>query len=210
LLQKSTQSWQHYQIIVIAMYSVGVYGSATAENNDLAEKSRHTGRELARYDCRIITGACSGLPYLAAAEASRAGREVWGYSPVVDRQQQQAFVPDDDLTIYSRLIYLPEWFEYAGDLNVARKYRNVISTAHCDAGIVIAGAWGTLHEFCSLVDYGRMVGVLTGTGGIADMLPNLQAHIPIPPDAAILFDDDPAALVDRLFAALELRRTGEK
>jgi predicted Rossmann-fold nucleotide-binding protein len=191
------------------MYSVGVYGSATTKNDELAAKAQALGRALARYDCRIITGACSGLPYLAAAEAAHVGREVWGFSPVSNRQQQQQFVPNDDLTIYSRLIYLPEWFEYADDLDIARKYRNVISTAHCDAGIIIAGAWGTLHEFCSLVDYGRVAGVLTGAGGIADTLPYLQARIPPPSRAEIVFDDDPVSLVDRIFAALELRRTGQ-
>jgi predicted Rossmann-fold nucleotide-binding protein len=206
---KSSPSSRDYQNIVIAMYSVGVYGSATAENDQIAAKARHTGQVLARYGCRIITGACSGLPYLAAAEAFRAGREVWGFSPVSDRQQQQAFVPDDDLTIYSRLIYLPEWFEYADNLNVAKKYRNVISTAHCDAGIIIAGAWGTLHEFCSLIDYGKVAGVLTRTGGIADMLPYLHTRIPAPSDAAMLFDADPDSLVERVVAALELRRTGQ-
>jgi predicted Rossmann-fold nucleotide-binding protein len=192
------------------MFSVGVYGSATAENDELAAKARSIGRALAGYDCRIITGACSGLPYLAASEAARAGCEVWGFSPVSDRQQQQAFVPDDDLTIYSRLIYLPEAFEHADDLDIAKKYRNVISTAHCDAGIIIAGAWGTLHEFCSLVDYGRVAGVLTGTGGIADALPYLHTRIPAPPQAEIVFDDEPDSLVERIFAALERRRTGRK
>lgn len=187
------------------MYHIGVFGSAIIEEEALVVAARSLGRVLGEHDCTVVTGACSGLPYLAAAEAARCGRDVWGFSPVRSLDEQRAFVPDDDLSIYSRLIYIPASFPFGENLDISKKYRNVISTAHCDAGIIIAGRWGTLHEFCSLLDYGKVVGVLTGTGGVADELPLLYEHISKPGSAEVIFDADPSVLVARIVTALDVR-----
>lgn len=56
-------------------------------------------------------------------------------------------------------------------------YHNVLTTAACDAGIIIAGRWGSMNEFTNLYDMGKVIGVLTGTGGIADELPQLLKKI---------------------------------
>jgi predicted Rossmann-fold nucleotide-binding protein len=188
------------------MYSIGVFGSAVVEEDVLAGKARDIGRSLGKQECTVITGACSGLPYLAAAEAARCGREVWGFSPVRNLQEQQEFVPEDDLSIYSRLIYIPESFPLGTDVNVAKKYRNVISTSHCDAGIILSGRWGTLHEFCSLIDFGAVIGVLTAAGGIADHLPSLVSAIDKPGNGDVSFHAQPEMLVTMVIDALERRR----
>ena len=70
------------------MYKIGVYGSAVASRQANAERAREIGRQLGTRECTVITGACSGLPYLAAAEAARAGRDIHGFSPVNDLEQQ--------------------------------------------------------------------------------------------------------------------------
>lgn len=51
------------------------------------------------------------------------------------------------------------------------KYRNVVSTIHADAGSIISGGWGSLNEFTNLLYDGKPIGILAGTGGVADELP---------------------------------------
>src|SRR3989344_3361363 len=148
-------------------YTVGVFGSAGGEEEILAatEKARVVGRKLAENHCIVVTGACMGLPYEAAAEAHKNGGEIWGYSPCLDLDGQKLYTPDDDITIYNKIFYVTPDFLFAKDILVTKKYRNVLSTATCDAGILIAGRWGTLNEFTNLMDIGKVIGVLTGTGG---------------------------------------------
>jgi predicted Rossmann-fold nucleotide-binding protein len=192
----------------IPIYRVGIFGSATSAGADLIDRAGRIGRALAERNCGIITGACSGLPYAAARTAAACGAEVWGFSPMLDLEGQREFVPDDDPGIYSKLIYIPPSFEFIDSPEVRKKYRNVISTAHCDAGIIIAGRWGTLHEFTSLVDFGKVVGVLTGTGEIADELPHLVSVIDKPGSATILFNDSPEELAERVITELDRRSAG--
>ena len=58
-----------------------------------------------------------------------------------------------------------------------KKYRNVSSTANCDAGIIISGRWGTMNEFTNLYDMGKVIGILTETSGVADEIKNLSKKI---------------------------------
>lgn len=159
-------------------FKIGVFGSAVDEGAKVMEKAREIGREFGKYKNRVImvTGACSGIPYEAAYEAAKLGVEVWGYSPVTNLKEQKIFTPDDDVSIYSKIIYVPKGFEFVDKPVVCKKYRNVISTANCDGAILISGRWGTLNEFTNLY-FEKVVGVLTGTGGVADELVRLWKKI---------------------------------
>lgn len=184
------------------MYLIGVYGSAEATTPETTSKAREIGESIAHRGGTVITGACSGLPYAAAQAAAALGGTVEGYSPVQSLEQQRLFVPDDDPATYTRLHFLPQELTGSG-LDVAKKYRNVASTSRCDGGIIISGKWGTLHEFCSLADFGAIIGVLTGTGGIADALPSLVERIGSRSRMNIVFDDEPSNLVARVWTALQ-------
>ena len=178
-------------------YKVGVFGSAVDEGDEVMAKARQVGEALGKFKEKIIvvTGACSGVPYEAAREAAKAGVTVWGYSPEFDVSGQKRFTPEDDLSTYQRIVFVPRQFGFEDRPMVRKKYRNVISTADCDGAIFIAGRWGTLHEFSSLVDYGGVCGVLTGTGGIAKELPQLDAKVKKAGSGKVIFDVDPAKLV---------------
>lgn len=178
-------------------YAIGIYGSAGTETEAAELLAASVGRAIADAGCSAVTGACSGLPYIAAAAAAHRGAAVEGFSPVSNAEEQRQFTPGDDLGIYSRLHFLPSLFADA-DLVVAKKYRNVASTAHCHAGVVIAGGWGTLHEICSLVAFGKPVGVLEGSGGVADNLRRLAADIGGVDERNMIFDSNPNALVRRV------------
>src|SRR5437868_11652912 len=86
---------------------IGIYGSNIAESDYAVSLARRLGRELAHRQCIVITGACSGMPYIVAHEAHLHGAQVWGYTPELDARSHQLAYPQDDITIYSRLIYMP-------------------------------------------------------------------------------------------------------
>src|SRR5690349_12565495 len=126
-------------------FKVGVFGSAAGEEIDQAvDKAKELGRELGKNNLQLITGACSGLPYVVAFEAHKHGAEILGFSPCLDLEGQKKFTPEDDITIYKEIVYTPETFQFSSNNLVTKKYRNVLSTATCDAGIIIAGRWGTM------------------------------------------------------------------
>ena len=185
-------------------YKIGVFGSAVDEDERVMEKARQVGRELGRFKNKVIvmTGACPGVPYQAAHEAAKHGAHVWGYSPVTNLKEQKVFAPDDEVSIYSKLMYLEPEFAFVDQPVVCKKYRNVICTANCDAGILISGRWGTMNEFTCLIDFGKVVGVLAGTGGVSGELPKLVTKITKEGTGTFLASQSPKLLVKRVIDAL--------
>lgn len=189
-------------------YKIGVYGSASGEMERAVPMAREVGRELGRRaaDVIVITGACPGLPHIAAQEAATAGAEIWGYPSTADAVSMRAGLPDHDQTLYNQLEYVPAEYQFLADGRVCKKYRNVTSTASCDAGLLISGRWGTLNEFTNLMDMGKVVGVLTGTGGVADELERLTQVISKEGQGNIIFQSEPRALLTSMLKAIDSQR----
>jgi hypothetical protein len=57
---------------------------------------------------------------------------------------------------------------------------------------------GTLGELAIAYDEGRLIGVLTGTGGITVMVEEIFRICQKDTGACLLYDDDPPRLIDRL------------
>jgi predicted Rossmann-fold nucleotide-binding protein len=179
---------------------IGVYGSAAGNYEAFVPLAEQVGRALGKYadSVVVITGACSGLPYVAATAAAEDGVEIWGFSPSRDEAAQRREHPDDDLHIYKKLVYVPAEFPFIDDQLACKKYRNIISTANCDAAIIISGRWGTLNEFTNLIDFGKAIGVLTGSGGIADELPALTRKVFKDGQSEVIFENAPDLLVEKI------------
>jgi predicted Rossmann-fold nucleotide-binding protein len=193
-------------------YKIGVYGSSISESAKAGALGKELGRILAGHHCIVITGACSGMPYLVAHEAAQHGAEVWGFSPELNFEGQKRAYPRDDISIYKRLIYIPQNYKElfithpkseARDWGGRLKYRNVISTINCDAGIIISGGWGTLNEFTNLIYDGKPIGVLTGSGGVADTLPDFYPKLRQKTQSVVVFENNPERLVVELMALLQ-------
>lgn len=186
-------------------YKIGVYGSFEDFEDTIIEKAIALGAALAKKRVIIITGASPGIPYLVAKEAAKGKTEIWGYSPELDFNRQKLETPKDDLSIYTKLFYIPKDSPFVKDKRVCRKYRNVISTANCDCAIIISGRWGTMNEFTNLYDMGKVIGVLTETGGIADELPILLKKIHKKSSAKVFFNSDPVKLIAKILIALKMK-----
>jgi predicted Rossmann-fold nucleotide-binding protein len=186
-------------------YKIGVFGSSAGLESFANKSAMELGEALAKQDVTIITGACLGIPYMVAEEAAKAGIKVWGYAPTVDKISLQEDSSEQNLDIYEKLFYIAKDFEFIKNINVCRKFRNVTSTSHCDAGIIVSGRWGTMNEFTNLYDMGKVIGVLTKTGGVADEIVKLSKKISKASKAKIIFNSSPEKLVKLVIKELENR-----
>lgn len=194
---------------VLAMkHKIGIYGSNTREGDTAVSLSQALGEALAKNDIIVITGGCSGMPYVVASAAKRKGAEVWGFTPEQNEVDQKRAYPQDDITIYDKLFYVPQEYDRhffldaplppERDHSARLKYRNVVSTIHVDAGIIVSGGWGTLNEFTNLIYDGKPIGVLTGTGGLADELPAWFPRLRKKSASKVFFSTKPDEIVSLL------------
>ncbi len=185
-------------------YSIGIFGSNTGDMNTSLPVADALGRALSKHaeSIILITGAFAGIPYQVAKIAADGGTDVWGFSEAPNEARQRELYPGNDLALYGKISYLPPDFQFIDYARACKKYRNVLACATCDAGIIIAGRWGSLNEFTNLLDMQKVIGVLTNSGGIADELPALSRKISKPGQGQIIFDNDPEQLVKRVLATL--------
>ena len=138
-------------------HKIGVYGSSIVEADGSTQLAQELGAALAQKNVIVITGGCSGLPYAVASKAKRLGAEVWGFTPEIDEESQKKTFPQDDITIYDKLFYIPQNYDQivltgkklhpSQDWGMRQKYRNISSTGNADAGITVSGGWGSMNEF---------------------------------------------------------------
>ena len=187
-------------------YKIGIFGSSAGGMNKVLPIAHALGDALSEHDVILITGAANGLPYeVVKAASNKRKMEVQGFSAAPNHEAELFLTPEQDHTIYTKYIYVPENYEFSKSTEISRKYRNISSTATCDAGIIISGRWGTMNEFTNLHDFGKVIGVLTGTDGIADQLPGLYKKITKPSKALVLFDNSPEVLVKNIIGELDRR-----
>jgi uncharacterized protein (TIGR00725 family) len=168
--------------------AIGVMGTSGGELSDeVRERAYQLGRAIADQNAILITGACPGLPYQAVRGAKAAGGLVVGISPGLSldehRGKYQSPVEGFDVLIYT------------GSGLMGREITNIRS---CDIVIIAGGRTGTLGEVAIAYDEGRLIGVLTGTGGITTLIPEMINVIQKQTGAHVIYDDDPLKLVKRL------------
>ncbi len=190
------------------MLKIGVYGSAVDPDPAITAKIKRLGEVLAQKDIIVVTGAAPGVPYAVAKSAHEKGAEIWGFPPWYNGNHplegDDEFDPTHDFSIYSKMIYVPEHAkEYVCNPQEAKMYRDFRSTQFVDGAIIVAGRWGTLNEFTNLIEMDKVIGVLLGSGGIADLLPYLSDKIKKHANAEIIFKDNPEVLVDAVLNLLK-------
>ena len=173
----------------------GVMGSASGEvDPDVAAAATRLGRAIAAQGCALVTGGCPGLPHLAVLGAAAAGGLVVGVSPALSEKEH--------VDRYSSPTEGYDLMIYTGSGLMGREVVNIRSS---DIVVILGGHSGTLGEFAIAYDEGRIIGVLTGSGGIADMVDDLIVSIGKETGAVVVYDDDPERLVARLLDAWSRR-----
>lgn len=71
-----------------------------------------------------------------------------------------------------------------------------------DIVLFVAGAMGSLNEFTIAHDEGKIIGCLTGTGGVADQADYLIEKFGKRGKAVVFKDEDPEKLIEECFQAV--------
>ena len=174
-------------------YKIAVSGSSINNCSKGAfKKSYEVGKQIALQGAILITGATIGIPEWATRGA-KAGKGVSiGLSPAASKQ---AHVHTYKLpTKYMDLI-IYTGFDYTG--------RNMLMTRSADAVITICGRIGTLNEFTTAFEDKRVVGILTGTGGVEGDIDNIL-KLAKRGRRRVIFDADPKVLVEKVIKAIRI------
>ncbi len=175
---------------------VGVMGSASdeapgAQGDSLREKAAALARALAGRDVILLTGGTTGLVYDVGKAAHHAGVFHVGISPASSQSEhvERYKLPTDacDLLVYT---------------GFGLKGRNVVLVRSCDIVIFIAGSMGSLNEFTIAHDERKVIGCLTGTGGVADDADYLLDRFAKSTGARVRRDSDPERLLVACLATL--------
>src|SRR5919109_991762 len=183
---------------------IGVMGSAGASmsSEDLqhvGDLARRLGKKLAAASCVLITGELDGIPGRVVAAHSQHGGLSVGISPAHSAAEHAALY---GATPCPSTVVIYSGFRFKG--------RNVIAVRSADIVILFSGGIGTLNEFTIAYDEGKVIGLLQGTGGVADLAQTLLDTLPVRSTGAVVIaDSDPERLVERCIARVCEQR-GEK
>jgi hypothetical protein len=178
-------------------YKICVSGAAETGHcqTGALEKAKEIGKEIVRQNGILVTGATTGIPYWSAIGAKEEGGMVIGLSPAASSASHRKVyrLPEDyhDMIIYTG-------FEYSG--------RNLLLTRSSDAIIVICGRIGTLNEFTIAFEDKKPIGVLIGTGGIADMIKKIVKGA-YRSQGKIVYDSDPKKLISKVIKLINKEKT---
>jgi hypothetical protein len=171
-------------------FKIGVMGSAE-DRPDTIDKGVTLGRAIAGRDAIILTGATTGVIHVVGKAARDAGAIHVGISP--------AHNADEHVERYALPLDACDAIIYTG---FGLKGRNVVLVRSCDIVIFIAGSTGSLNEFTIAYDEGKVIGALTGTGGVADEIERLTQVFLKRTKSQIFYDDDPVCLIDKCLSAV--------
>ena len=180
---------------------IGVMGSAgtsmsTEDLHRVDDLAQRLGKKLAAASCVLITGELDGIPGRVVAAHSQHGGLSVGISPAPSAVEHAALygTPPCPSTV---VIY--SGFGFKG--------RNVIAVRSADIVLLFSGGIGTLNEFTIAYDEGKVIGLLQGTGGVADVAQSLLNTLPVRSTGAVVIaDPDPEQLVERCIARLGEQR----
>lgn len=193
------------QDLKLLRYSICVSGAAAGQTVKISCKlAEAVGTAIAKEGHILTTGATVGLPYYAAYGAKKAEGTSIGFSPA------------SSLREHMRKYRLPhDVFDFINFTGLNYVGRDLYLVQSSDAVITVGGRFGSLHEFTSALEARKPCGVLLGSGGTADLIPDLMEKLEPPDRDLVLYDDDPVRLVQRMVALLDekykdIRRQLEK
>jgi uncharacterized protein (TIGR00725 family) len=151
----------------------------------LVEKANLLAQAIAARDVLLLTGATTGIVYVIGKTAHDAGIFHLGISPAANAREHR--------NVYQLPLDACDAIVYTG---FGLKGRNVVLVRSCDIVLFVAGAMGSLNEFTIAHDEGKLIGCLTGTGGVADEADYLLKKFSKETGARVFRDNDPNKLLE--------------
>ena len=160
--------------------------------NTLVAKAERLAQVIAAKDVVLLTGATTGIIYVVGKTAHEAGGFHIGLSPGSNEREH--------VELYKLPLDACDTLIYTG---FGLKGRNVVLVRSCDIVLFVAGAMGSLNEFTIAHDEGKIIGCLTGTGGVADESEYLLQRFGKRGIATRVFqNEDPEKLIEDCMNAL--------
>jgi uncharacterized protein (TIGR00725 family) len=177
-------------------YQICVSGAASGDTVKRSHQlAFELGKAISQQGKTLLTGATVGLPHYAAmgvvsVEGVR-GLSI-GFSPAASFREHVA------------TYRLPtKEFDYINFTGMEYVGRDVHLVRSSDAVITVGGRMGSLHELSTALESRKVCGVLLGSGGLADYTPVLLENIEAPGAKDVIYDTDPARLVQKVIDALD-------
>lgn len=166
----------------------GVMGAAAGGfPAELLDRCQAIGRAIAEAGCCLLTGACPGLPQASVEGAKAVGGHVIGISPGTNlKDHVETF--DSPYREYDVMIFT----------GLGLMGRELVNIRSSDIVVLAGGRSGTLGEFAIAYEEGKLIGVLSESGGISDVVPEIEQNLSKGTGAEVLYDADPKRLVARL------------
>jgi hypothetical protein len=166
----------------------GVMGSAGGEVPESARKKIYDlGAEVGKRGYTLVTGIAPGLPHDSVLGSKSEDGLTIGISPA------QSLI--EHIERYNSPTRGYDIIVYTGSGLMGREVENIQT---CDAVVIVGGRSGTLGEFAIAYDQAKIIGVLEGTGGIADHIDELLNVINKDTGAKVIGHSDPVKLVELL------------
>lgn len=174
-------------------HSICISGAAAGQSVDMScGLAYELGVAIAKSGHTLTTGATVGLPLYAAKGATDAGGMSIGFSPAASLRE------------HTKKYRLPVgFFDYINFTGMRYIGRDIHLVQSSDAVITVGGRMGSLHEFTTALEAHMPCGVLLGSGGLADEIPDLISKLEEPAGSIIIFDTDPEKLVKRIVEILD-------
>lgn len=178
---------------------IGVMGGAFRYSKEAIIASYKAGKEIAKRNCTLITGATTGVPYAATIGAKENKGVTIGISPAAD--------PSEHSTRYKKPL---DGYDAIVFTSMGYNGRESLLASSCDGIIYIGGEFGTLIEFGQGYYNGKVLGVLTGIGGITDFIEKVLQNIETDFGSDIIFDSGPEQLVKEVIEKVENNKVSSK
>jgi uncharacterized protein (TIGR00725 family) len=174
-------------------HSICISGAAAGQSVDEScGLAYELGVAIAKSGHTITTGATVGLPLYAAKGATDAGGMSIGFSPAASLRE------------HTKKYRLPiGFFDYINFTGMNYIGRDIHLVQSSDAVITVGGRMGSLHEFTTALEAHMPCGILLGSGGLADFVPELLERLEEPSGSLVVYDTDPVELVNKIVKILD-------
>ncbi len=175
-------------------YKIAVAGSAdhTICAKNTIQKAKTIGKEIAKNNIILVTGATNGIPDWAAKGCKEEGGFSIGISPAAS---ELAHIKVYRLPVASYDVIMYTDAGYAG--------RDILMTRTSNAVVIICGRIGTLHEFTVAFESRLPIGVLVESGGMADHLKQITEWAGRYKKEKIIYEKDPKLLIQKLIKEIK-------
>jgi|ETNmetMinimDraft_2_1059921.scaffolds.fasta_scaffold65836_1 uncharacterized protein (TIGR00725 family) len=166
---------------------IAIIGQGKNTKHEIEEKAKELGREVARNKCVLVTGGCLGYPFAAVKGALAEKGKTIAISPAKDKKEH--------VDVYGFPLEQSE-IAYTG-LGIPGRNKEVVLNG--DVVIAVGGSFGTLNELTTVMYEKKPLGVLIGSGGVADVAEQIvNACESYALKDKVVYSDNPKELVKRL------------